>query len=182
MQRLTTAITIAILIPALAAAQATPPKPDTAQKLPTATVRDAAGGNLPEPYIRRSQIKGAGKFLTAKDIEKLGPPHTPQLLARISGGDIRDIGGGEVAIVGSRGTRMSFSSSVPNELCVVGVAVNETRVPAGYDLKAIKLEDIAALEFYSGPASIPLELGGSMPGDANCGLFVIWLKDYRRRP
>ena len=166
--------------------QATPPRPDsaakrdTAQKLPTTTIREERE-NLSEAYLRRSRIRGAGKFLTAKDIEKINPPHTPQLLARISGGDIRDIGGGNVAIVGNRGTRMSMSSSVANQLCIVGLALNDVRLPPGYDLKAIKPEDIGAIEFYNGPSSIPLELGGTLQSDANCGLFVIWLKD-RRRP
>lgn len=154
---------------------------DTAQKLPATTIKEAAEA-LPEPFLRRSRIKGAGKFLTAKDIQRLNPPHTPQLLARVSGGDIRDIGGGNVAIVGSRGTRMSMVGSVPNELCIIGLALNDVRLPPGYDLKAIKPEDIAGVEFYNGPSSIPPELGGTMQGDANCGLFVIWLKDFRRRP
>jgi hypothetical protein len=158
-------------------------KPDTgrgAQRLPAATVKEAAE-NLPAAYLRRSRIRGTGKFLTAKEIEQLNPPHTAQLLARVSGGDIRDIGMGNSAIVGNRGTSMSMIGSVPNQLCVIGIAVNDVRVPPGFDIKAIRLDDIAAVEFYNGPSSIPLELGGTAPTDANCGLFVIWLKD-RRRP
>jgi hypothetical protein len=181
------AVVLACAVPLDARAQAQP-RPDSAQKrdtaaqkLPTATVKEAYE-NLPEAFLRRSRLKGTGKFLTAKDIEQIGPPHTPQLLARVSGGDIRDIGGGNVAIVGSRGTRMSMTGSVPNQLCIIGLALNDVRIPPGFDLKAIKPEDIAGLEFYNGPSSIPLELGGTMQSDANCGLFVIWLKDYRRKP
>jgi hypothetical protein len=99
----------------------------------------------------------------------------------VSGGDIRDIGMGNSAIVGNRGTSMSMIGSVPNQLCIIGLAVNDVRVPNGFDMKAVRTEDIAALEFYNGPSSIPLELGGTSSRDANCGLFVIWLKD-RRRP
>ncbi len=178
---------VVLLAPAMIEAQAGPPpdstRPDTgrsAQRLPTTTIREAAEPLSPT-YLRRSKMRGGGKFLTSREIEALNPPHTPQLLARISGGDIRDVGGGNIAIVGARGTRMSMNSSVPNQLCEVGVAVNDLRVPPGFDLKAVKTEDIAAIEFYSGPSSIPLELGGTLQGDANCGLFVIWLKD-RRRP
>ena len=72
--------------PAVASAQDTTRKADTAQKLPTATVKEVAL-NLPETYLRRSRIKGTGKFLTSKDIERIDPPHTPNLLARVSGGD-----------------------------------------------------------------------------------------------
>jgi hypothetical protein len=156
-------------------------KADTAaQRLPAATVREAPL-SLPEAYLRRARMHGTGKFLTSKEIMQINPPHTPQLLARVSGGDIRDIGGGNVAIVGNRGTRMTMSGSVANQLCVIGLALNDVRIPPGFDLKAIKPEDIAAVEFYNGPSSIPLELGGTMQADANCGLFVIWLKDFRRR-
>lgn len=173
------------LAPAAAAAQAQPPRTDTtrrdtAQRLPTATIRDSAAA-LPMAFLRRSAFKGRGKFLTAEDIAKIDPPHTPLLLARVSGGDIRDIGNGESAIVGNRGTRMSIASSVPNELCIISLAINETRVPRTYDLKAIRPGDIAALEYYNGPSSMPLELRGAGVQDADCGLFVIWLKE-RRRP
>jgi outer membrane cobalamin receptor len=168
---------VLLLLPATALAQAS--RPDTA-RLPTATIRDTAS-RLPEAYLRRSAFKGKGKFLTSKDIEKLNPPHTPNLLARISGGDIRDIGGGNTAIVGSRGTRMTTLGSTQNQLCVISMALNDTRVPNGFDLKAIRPEDIAAIEFYSGPSSIPLELTAVSLNDPDCGLFVIWTKD-RRRP
>ena len=186
MRRIMGLALILAVIPAAAHAQAEVQRPDTvrkadtAQKLPTTTIKEERE-NLPQAFLRRSRIRGTGKFLTAKDIDKLNPPHTPQLLARVSGGDIRDIGGGNVAIVGSRGTSMSMMGSVPSQLCIIGLAVNDVRVPPGFDLKAIKPEDIAAVEFYNGPSSIPLELGGTMQSDANCGLFVIWLKE-RRRP
>lgn len=178
-------LTLSIALPAALAAQAQPPRTDTtrrdtAQRLPTATVRDSTP-TLPMAYLRRAAFKGRGKFLTSQDIAKLNPPHTPQLLARVSGGDIRDIGNSETVIVGNRGTRMSITGSVPNELCVIALAINETRVPAGYDMRAIKPEDIAALEYYNGPSSLPLELRGAGVQDADCGLFVIWLKE-RRRP
>lgn len=167
------------------AAQTPPPPPDTAQgrpaqKLPTTTIREERE-LLSEAYLRRSRIRGTGKFLTARDIEKIGPPHTAQLLARVSGGSIRDVGGGNSLLVGNRGTRMTLSGGMPSQLCVISLAVNDVHVPAGFDIRAIKPEDIAAIEFYNGPSSIPLELGGTMQGDANCGMFVIWLKD-RRRP
>ena len=178
---------VAMALPAVAAAQAGRPpvdttRPDTSRvtRLPATTIREAAE-NLPEAYLRRSRIRGTGKFLTAKQIEALNPTHTPQLLARVSGGDIRDIGGGTSVIVGNRGTSMSMIGTVPNQLCIIGLAINDVRVPGGFDMRGVRPEDIAALEFYNGPSSIPLELGGTSPTDANCGLFVIWLKD-RRRP
>ena len=176
---------LALLCVPTLAAQTPPPPPDTAQrrpaqKLPTTTIREQRE-LYSEAYLRRSRIRGTGKFLTARDIEKIGPPHTAQLLARVSGGSIRDIGGGNSVLVGNRGTRMTMSGGMPSQLCIISLAVNDVHVPAGFDIRAIKPEDIGAIEFYNGPSSIPLELGGTMQGDANCGMFVIWLKD-RRRP
>jgi hypothetical protein len=167
-----------LLIPALPAAQAQSARPDTAQRLPAATVRDSAI-RLPEAFLRRSQFKGKGRFLTAGDIAKLKAPHTPQLLARISGGDIRDVGGGNSVIVGSRGTRMTTTGSTQNQLCTIALALNDTRVPSGFDLKAIRPEDIAAVEFYAGPSTIPLELTAATLGDPDCGLFVIWTRNRK---
>ena len=160
-------------VPAIVAAQAQPPKRDTAQKLPAATVRDSTDG-LPEPFLRRSRGKGGGKFLTAADIAKMGLQYTPQLLARVSGGSVRDVGG-EVAIAGRRGNSRSFNGPVENALCLVAISVNETAVTAGFDIKTIKSEDIAALEFYNGPSTVPPELRAASSSDLNCGLLVIWL-------
>lgn len=172
---------LALGVPAVARAQVRPDstRPDTAQRLPQATVKGAPE-NLPQAYLRRSRIRGTGKFLTSRQIEVMNPTHTPQLLARVSGGDIRDIGNGNSVIVGNRGTSMSMMGSVPNQLCIIGIAINDVRVPSGYDIRGIRPEDIAAIEFYNGPSSIPLELGGTASADANCGLFVVWLKERRR--
>ncbi|MBM4193993.1 MAG: hypothetical protein FJ202_06380 [Gemmatimonadetes bacterium] len=161
-------------------ARADSAKRSGAQQLPQTTIKEDFV-ELPMAYQRRARIKGTGKFLTNKEIMALNAPHTPMLLARVSGGDIRDIGSGNTAIVGNRGTRMSMVGSTPNQLCIIRVAINDVAMPPMYDLRAIRQEDIAAVEFYNGPSSIPLELGGTLQGDANCGLFVIWLKDYRRR-
>ena len=78
MSRSATLVAIALLglAPAAASAQDTTRKADTAQKLPTATVKEAAL-NLPDTYLRRSRIKGTGKFLTSKDIERIDPPPAP---------------------------------------------------------------------------------------------------------
>jgi hypothetical protein len=179
---------MAVALPAASAAQAVRPvrdsvKADTGrsvQRLPETLIKEASPEPLPSPFLRRSRIRGTGKFLTAKDIEVMNPTHTPQLLARVSGGDIREIGNGNSVIVGNRGTRMTMLGNTASQLCVIALAINDVHVPPGFDMRGIRPADIAAVEFYNGPSSIPLELGGtSVTADANCGLFVIWLKERR---
>jgi hypothetical protein len=140
------------------------------------TSRAAAGGDLPAPYIRRAARKGAGRFMTGADIAKLRPTGTLQLLTRVSGGSLRDMGNGEQAIVGRRGNTNPFGAPVENALCTIGVAVNEARVPPGFDLRTLNIDEIVALEFYNGPSTIPPELGGTSADGARCGLFVLWVK------
>lgn len=160
------------LIAVVVFALATAPAPVTAQGDSVRAARD----DLPPSFLRRSQRKGAGRFMTAADIAKQRPSSTEQLLARLSGGTVREIEGGEIAIVGRRGNASPFGAPVENQLCLVGVAINDTRVPPGFDVRTVKLDEIVALEFYSGPSTMPPELGGTLAEGARCGLFVLWLK------
>lgn len=155
---LTVALAAALVAPTGAAAQA------------------AEQGDLPPAFVRRAAKKGAGKFYTAAELAKVGSTDAPQLLARVSGGSLKDIGGGDVVLVGRRGNRNSLSASIDNELCRIGVAVNDTRQPDSFDIRTLKIDEIIALEFYSGPSTIPPELGATNDGSAQCGMFVLWLK------
>lgn len=179
LRALTVAVTFALLAPLATSAQASPR--DTAQGMSNSTVKDSAE-QLPESYLRRSKIKGGGRFLPAKEVAAFKAANTAQLLARVSGGNIRDIGGGQTAIVGSRGSRSNPMASVENELCLVGLAVNDVRVPPGFDMASVHPTDIIALEFYRGPATIPPEFGGTSAADAGCGLIVLWVNEGKRSP
>jgi hypothetical protein len=124
-------------------------------------------------------VKGTGKFLAAREIEGARATSTPELLARVSGGEVQEVNG-VASIVRRRGGR-SMIGSTPAQPCAVGLALNDNPAPVGYDLRSIRLEEISAIEFYDNPSSIPLELGGSSATESACGLFVVWVKD-RRRP
>ena len=152
----------ALCVASQAPAQAAPATPSVAS-------------DLPDAFVRRSTRKGAGKFLTTADIQKLNPTATPQLLARVSGGDLRDVGNGETALVNRRGIKNTFGASVENELCRIGIFVNDLRAPDGFDLKSISIPELLAIEFYNGPASVPPDLNAT--GDASrCGVLVLWVK------
>lgn len=140
----------------------------------------AAGGNaptdLPEAFVRRSTRKGGGKFFRKADIDRVHAADTPHLLARVSGGDLRDVGNGDYALVNRRGIRQTFSAPVENELCRIGVMVNERLVPDGFDLKSVSVDEIVAIEFYSGPATVPPDLNTNGADASRCGLIVVWSK------
>ena len=143
----------------------TPRRP--AQKLP-ATVVAEKSITLPQAFVRRMNMKGGGKFFTAPDLEKLNPPHTPALVARLTGGDVQEEGG-----------TLNVITHHSGRTCVIPVFINDTRMPPGFDLRGIKPSDIVAMEVYSGPATIPLEMGGTRRTDANCGIVGIWIKERR---
>jgi hypothetical protein len=138
------------------------------------------GDDLPPAFVRRSKVKSTAKFLTTREIEALKAPSTPELLAKVSGGEVQEASGVS-AIVRPKGSRPNMMGEGPAQPCAVAVSLNENVLPVGYDLKAIRIEEVAALEFYDSPSSIPLELSGKSAGESACGLFVIWMKE-RRRP
>ncbi|MBM4192982.1 MAG: hypothetical protein FJ202_01195 [Gemmatimonadetes bacterium] len=145
------------------------PRPLAAQAAPSAN-------DLPLAFVRRSTTKSAGKFYGPAEIAKLRQNDTPRLLARISGGDVREFGGGDLAIISRRGNRNTFNNSIENEVCRIGIVVNDARVPDGYDLKGVSLGELVAVEFYAGPASVPPELNTSGPDAVRCGLLALWIK------
>ena len=78
---------------------------------------------LPAAFVRRSALRGAGKFYTAVDVQKMRATDTPRLRARVTGGDLRDLGVGDLVLVSRRGIRQTFSAPIENELCRIGVVV-----------------------------------------------------------
>jgi hypothetical protein len=136
----------------------------------------AMQATLPTAFVRRSARKGGGKFLTAADVQKIHASDTPQLLVRVTGGDLRDVGNGDMALVNRRGIRQTFSAPIENELCRIGIVINDRVAPDGFDLKSIAIGEIVAIEFYSGPATIPPDLNNTTGDAGRCGLAVVWVK------
>ena len=125
---------------------------------------------------RRLEIKGfyerklwgelvsGGTFFTAADIERRRPQRISHMIADMSG--IR---------LGRDGrfysTRLSagFSGAGCNiKTFLDNVDVTKVRVDA-----LVLPVEVAGVEIYKGPASLPAEFGGS---DTRCGAIVIWTK------
>ncbi len=141
-----------------------------------ASTTPETASDLPAAFVRRSARKGGGKFFTTADLAKYNASATPQLFARVSGGDLRDVGGGDLALVNRRGPKQTFSGKVENEICRMGIVVNDTRMPDNFDMKSITMQELIAIEFYSGPATIPPELNATAGDAGRCGLIVAWVK------
>jgi len=105
---------------------------------------------------------GQGTFLTQADIERRNAVLTADLLRAIPSLTLRPVPPSSAYVINS--TRVG---SCPTELFVDGV-----RLPKGTttdDLPPPK--DIAAIEVYAGPATIPLQFAG---GRSSCGVVLIW--------
>jgi hypothetical protein len=110
----------------------------------------------------------AGYFLTADDLERRGVRRFEQLFYAVPGFRVVPVGIGGSAVYSNR------SSSLFGEPCSPEIYVNGWRWPvslASGEPVGIWVEDIAAVEIYSGPASVPAEFGG---GQSRCGAIVVW--------
>ena len=135
------------------------------QVLPTIGVV-ARGGKASSFEQRRN--RAAGHFLTADDLERRGVRRFEQLFYTVPGFRVVPVGIGGSAVYSNR------SSSLFGGPCSPEIYVNGWRWPVSLgtgEPVGILVDDIAAVEIYSGPASVPAEFGG---GQSRCGAIVIW--------
>ncbi|HJU74565.1 MAG TPA: carboxypeptidase regulatory-like domain-containing protein [Gemmatimonadaceae bacterium] len=172
---------------------------ETGQPLDTVSVKGEAaaastGGKLAGFYERKRE--GHGRFLEAKDIEKMLTRRLGDIIvARIPGTQtVRGLKGGMAAYIAS--TRMGseqVSSALKGALrpprcypdvyldgVVVYASGSERNLPAGtpddvvlFDVNSLDPAELAALEFYGGPAQTPAQYNKT--GSA-CGVLLIWTK------
>lgn len=132
---------------------------------------------------------GAGRFLTARDLERKPNLRTGDALAALLPGVrmIRPPTPPTAAYVGSsRGVnsiegKSAFESGSrpPPTTCLVNVWLDGLRVYGGlpgeppFDVNTLQPSQIAAVEFYGGAASLPSELRSA---NSACGAIVIWTR------
>ena len=130
---------------------------------------------------RRLEIKGfyerkywgelvsGGTFLTAADIERRRPILISHMIADEMGIYL-DCGlrQSSCKILNRRGS----SGFVPGG-CEMSVWVDGVSIGKGGPDSVVRPVEIAGVEIYKGPASLPAEFGGS---DSGCGVVVIWTK------
>lgn len=118
------------------------------------------------------ELVSGGTFFTAADIERRNPVLISHMIADAPGIRLEcGLRRTKCRLVNARGT----SGFEPGG-CVMGIVLDGTRlrVRQGDTIDDfVKPVEIAGLEIYRGPASLPGEFSGS---DSGCGGVVIWTK------
>lgn len=130
---------------------------------------------IPEFEDRRA--RGAGHFITRPELDRLPHRRMADVLRRVPGLRLttnsrnRD----EVYAINSRG---AITMSGANPTCYVQVYLDGAAVFSGgpqppYNVNSLRTDDVEAVEYYAGGASIPAEFNRT--GSA-CGVLVIWTR------
>lgn len=126
---------------------------------------------------------GLGKFFSAADLQRLGVPMVGQALDGLASVRMVRGNGSEAWAVSSRSGRRVISpdffsmkrGAKPN--CYSIVYVDGVKQYGGrdedplFDVNSIAIERILAVEYYAGPAEIPVRYASL---DISCGVLSIW--------
>lgn len=136
----------------------------------------------------RRRAAGFGRFLTGSELEKMSNRRLSAILRSLPGLQIIDSrAGGAAWVATGRGaqsierTKAPGSSRLlgaPDGVCWAAVVLDGVVVYGGagkalFDINSVSPGDIAGIEFYSGPATVPPEYNGTRN---TCGLLLIWTK------
>lgn len=158
--------------------------PRIGQVLDTVRVTGRAVPRRLADFERRRRGSLSGTFFTEADIRRYDPNVLTDLLRRVISVQVaidekgdpvlvsrRDGGGIRSTVVDSKVNLLEYSSSA----CPLRFIVNGLPFPSGTSLNMFSPREIAAVEVYAGPASIPLEFGVTGP-NSGCGVVAIWLR------
>ncbi len=158
-----------------------------AQPLPEVPVRreGATLGNAKMAIFERRRERGIGHFLTEADFAKDLSRLTANILSRLPGVKIVRSRRNQAACVGTtRGTQSFIGTAVVGcwgsvIACPAAVFLDGALVYGGmpgeeaFDVNSLQPSEIAGVEFYAGPAQMPVELNATR---TTCGALVIWTK------
>ncbi len=119
---------------------------------------------------RRRQ--GIGQFVTQEDLERRGSPQVADFLRNIRGIELlrntSQAFGDMVAI--SRREGDAQQGGCPMQVVLDGIVL-----PGKFNLDLLPSpKQIAGIEVYSGPATVPPQFGGN---DRRCGLIAVWTRE-----
>lgn len=125
---------------------------------------------MAEFEMRRTQ--GVGQFITQEDIERRGSNLASDFLRNVRGIELlRNTGtmfGDMVAISRREGDAMQGG-------CPMQVVLDGITLPSKFNLDLLPSpKQIAGIEVYSGPATVPPQFGGN---DKRCGLIAVWTRE-----
>lgn len=124
---------------------------------------------------RRQQ--GQGQFITQTEIERRGSLQTSDFLRYMRGVQVsvnttQAFGGTQVF---SRREGGGFDANQQQQYCPMQVLLDGIILPSYFNLDLLPPpKQIAGIEVYSGPASIPPQFSGA---DRRCGVVAVWTRD-----
>jgi hypothetical protein len=134
----------------------------TSQELRTVLVRERTLSPRLQEFEDRRKL-GFGKFFARADIEKINPVSVSDVLRRA------------LALRVSRTGETVGSSRYG---CATPIYVDGVAVGPGDLTQAPSPGEIAAIEVYAGPSTVPVWLAkGTLGSNSGCGAILIWTRD-----
>jgi hypothetical protein len=144
--------------------------------LETVTVTADANFFVGMAGFEERKARGMGRYFTRDEIKAMQPRQLTDVLRRVPGMEIETVVGGLSG--GSPTARTGRNISGANAPCVMSYYLNGSPLPISPDISVnhfIAVEDVAALEVYTGSAQIPPEFNSSLHG-SRCGVVAIWTR------
>ena len=123
-------------------------------------------------FERRRRLSATGQFLGIDELTKNGDYRLGDALRRLRGVRVIPFGAGGQTAVAMRGSGGLLGSSCYLAVWLDGVLVSSPGRP--YDLEIQRIERLAGVELYTGPADTPIEFDGS---GNSCGSLVLWTRE-----
>jgi hypothetical protein len=109
---------------------------------------------------------GLGHFITEAELDKERAPYLSSVLRKVLSVDVKSGSGASVAV-----NHRELSKTCPYRVMVDDVMLPTSPAVNLDDLPAPK--DVAGIEVYSGPATIPVQYRGM---GMTCGLIIVWTR------
>lgn len=126
--------------------------------------------------FEQRRLQGQGQFITQEDLERRGSPAVKDALRNVRGLQVSELTNeqfaGAVALSRREGGSFNGGSS---GACPMQIVLDGIILPGNFNLDLLPSpKQIAGIEVYAGPATIPPQFGG---GDRRCGLVAVWTRD-----
>jgi len=127
--------------------------------------------------FEQRRLQGIGQFITQEEIERRGSVQTSDFLRYMRGVQVSQnttqvFGGTQVY---SRREGGGFDGNQQQQFCPMQVLLDGIILPRSFNLDLLPPpKQIAGIEVYTGPASVPPQFGGA---DRRCGVIAVWTRD-----
>ncbi len=127
--------------------------------------------------FEQRRAAGVGQFITQEAIERRGSAAASDFLRNVRGVEVSRVSNDQFSgsIAMSRREGGTFQGDGATGACVMQVLLDGIVLPRNFNLELLPPpKNIAGIEIYSGPATIPPQFGGP---DRRCGMIAVWTRD-----